>query len=172
MLVSVSMIGVLLHILMDLPTSYGTRLLSPFDWHWYALDWLPIVDIYLLVILATSLVLGYVSPESRRRLTVLALVLMAGDYGLRATAHRQALAVAPRLFGPLLPSRCDGGRGEAADARRVAARARPPAAGAAAGRASSRSRRCRRSCRRFAGASSRTCRTRTSCTTWTCSTRG
>src|SRR5262245_31418093 len=35
-LAMVSMVGALLHILMDLPTSYGTRLLSPFDWHWYA----------------------------------------------------------------------------------------------------------------------------------------
>jgi len=32
MLVVVSMIGVLFHILMDLPTSYGSRILSPFDW--------------------------------------------------------------------------------------------------------------------------------------------
>ena len=31
-----AMIGVLCHILMDFPTSYGTRLLSPFDWHWFA----------------------------------------------------------------------------------------------------------------------------------------
>ena len=44
MLVAISMLGVLLHILMDLPTSYGTRLLSPFDWRWFAFDWLPIVD--------------------------------------------------------------------------------------------------------------------------------
>jgi membrane-bound metal-dependent hydrolase YbcI (DUF457 family) len=32
MLVAISMIGVLLHVLMDLPNSYGVRLLSPFDW--------------------------------------------------------------------------------------------------------------------------------------------
>src|SRR5262245_13794463 len=43
MLAAVSMIGVLFHVLMDLPTSYGTRLLSPFDWHWFSVDWLPIV---------------------------------------------------------------------------------------------------------------------------------
>src|SRR5207237_10301184 len=48
MLVAISIVGVLLHILMDLPTSYGTRLLSPFDWRWFAFDWLPIVDIYLI----------------------------------------------------------------------------------------------------------------------------
>ena len=48
MLTMVSAIGVLMHILMDLPTSYGTRLLSPFDWHWYGVDWMPIVDVFLL----------------------------------------------------------------------------------------------------------------------------
>src|SRR5262249_15837829 len=42
MLVALSVVGVTLHILMDLPTSYGTRLLSPFDWHWFAVDWMPI----------------------------------------------------------------------------------------------------------------------------------
>src|SRR5260370_16519 len=50
MLVGVSMIGVALHVLLDFPTSYGSRPLSPFDWHWFALDWMPIVDIYLLLV--------------------------------------------------------------------------------------------------------------------------
>src|SRR5436309_1222418 len=36
MLVAVSIVGVFLHVLMDVPTSYGTRVLSPFDWHWFA----------------------------------------------------------------------------------------------------------------------------------------
>src|SRR4051812_21663139 len=43
-LVGISMLGVLLHVMMDFPTSYGTRFLSPFDWHWFAVDWMPIVD--------------------------------------------------------------------------------------------------------------------------------
>ena len=34
---TVAAIGVLFHILMDLPTSYGTRLLSPFSWTYAAL---------------------------------------------------------------------------------------------------------------------------------------
>src|ERR1700674_1982005 len=33
MLVAVSIIGVLCHVLMDFPTSYGSRVLRPFDWH-------------------------------------------------------------------------------------------------------------------------------------------
>ena len=128
MLASVSTIAVLLHVLMDLPTSYGTRLLSPFDWHWYAMDWLPIIDIFLLVILVTGLVIGRLAPESRRRVTLLALVLMAGDYGLRATAHHQALEIAPRLFGPLLPARCDATRAATGSPIDVWPRAQAPAA--------------------------------------------
>ena len=51
MLFAVSALGVLCHILMDFPTSYGTRLLSPFDWHWFAADLMPIVDVYLIAAL-------------------------------------------------------------------------------------------------------------------------
>jgi membrane-bound metal-dependent hydrolase YbcI (DUF457 family) len=106
MLAVVSTIGVLLHVLMDLPTSYGTRPLSPFDWNWYAVDWMPIVDVYLLMALAAGLAFGRLSPASRRYNASIALMLMAANYGLRAVAHHQALVLAPRLFGPALPQRC------------------------------------------------------------------
>ena len=106
MLVAVSIIGVLLHVLMDLPTSYGTRLLSPFDWHWFAVDWMPIVDIYLLMALVIGL-LGRPTPAQRRAKAAFVLLLMATNYGVRAIAHRQALEVAPKLFGPTLPLPCD-----------------------------------------------------------------
>jgi membrane-bound metal-dependent hydrolase YbcI (DUF457 family) len=106
MLVAVSIIGVLCHVLMDLPTSYGTRLLSPFNWHWFAVDWLPIVDIYLLMALGIGL-LGRPTPAQRRAKAAFVLLLMATNYGVRAVAHRQALELAPRLFGPTLPLPCD-----------------------------------------------------------------
>ncbi len=106
MLVSISMIGVLLHVLMDLPTSYGIRLLSPFDWHWFAFDWLPIVDVYLLIALIVGIVVSELTSASRRRTAAVVLMLVAANYGVRAVAHRQALAAAPRLFGPLLPQPC------------------------------------------------------------------
>jgi membrane-bound metal-dependent hydrolase YbcI (DUF457 family) len=106
-LFAVSTMGVLLHILMDLPTSYGTRFLSPFDWHWFAVDWMPIVDIYLMIALVTGLLMGELSATSRRRLAAIVLVVMAANYGVRAVAHRQALARAPQLFGSLLPRSCD-----------------------------------------------------------------
>jgi inner membrane protein len=107
-LLGVATLGVLSHVLMDLPTSYGTRLLSPFDWHWFALDWLPIVDIYLLIVLAAGLAYGRLTPHTRRHNAALALALMAGLYTVRGVAHHRALALAPRLFGPTLPHRCEG----------------------------------------------------------------
>jgi membrane-bound metal-dependent hydrolase YbcI (DUF457 family) len=106
MLVAVSMIGVVFHILMDVPTSYGTRLLSPFSWQWYALDWMPIVDIYLLMVFVAAL-FGRSNERQRRTKAAIVLTLMAANYGLRAMAHYQALDVAPRLFGPTLPELCD-----------------------------------------------------------------
>jgi membrane-bound metal-dependent hydrolase YbcI (DUF457 family) len=107
MLVPIAAIGVLCHVLMDLPTSYGTRLLSPFDWHWFAVDLMPIVDVYLLCALAASLLFGGSTAAGQRRSAAIVLALMAANYGVRAAAHHQALALAPRLFGPLLPQRCD-----------------------------------------------------------------
>jgi membrane-bound metal-dependent hydrolase YbcI (DUF457 family) len=109
MLVAVSLIGIVLHILMDLPTVYGTRPFSPFSWRWYAVDWMPIVDIYLLAALAIGL-LGKPTPSQARAKATFVLLVMATNYGLRAASHHQALVVAPRLFGPTLPQPCDGPR--------------------------------------------------------------
>ena len=108
-LAAVSIFGVLCHVLMDLPTSYGTRLLSPFDWHWYAVDLMPIIDIYLLAALAGGLWFGR-RPELRRRNVVIALTFMIANYGVRIAAHREALAAAPQIFGPTIPPPCDASR--------------------------------------------------------------
>ena len=108
MLVAVSMIGVLLHVLMDLPTSYGTRTLSPFDWHWFAVDWMPIIDVYLLVILvAGTMGFGRRSAAVRRRNATVVLTLMAAYYGMRGYAHHRALELVPKVFGPTLAPWCD-----------------------------------------------------------------
>ena len=106
-LVAASMVGVLSHILMDFPTSYGIRLLSPFDWHWFAADLMPIVDVYLIAVLAAGLLFGSASQAARRRNAWIVLVLVAANYGVRAAARHEAIALAPRVFGPLLPQPCD-----------------------------------------------------------------
>src|SRR5262249_16394501 len=107
------MIGIACHVLMDLPTSYGTRALSPFAWTWFAQDWEPIMDIYLLAILAAGLWFGRsvgktqaASANARSRNAVLALGLMMVNYGVRATAHHEAVGVGPRIFGAQLPPPC------------------------------------------------------------------
>jgi inner membrane protein len=107
MLVAASMIGILCHILMDFPTSYGTRLLSPFSWHWFATDLMPIVDVYLIIVLVAGLLFGTASADARRRNVAIVFVLMAANYGLRAVAHQQAIGLAPRVFGPLMPRPCE-----------------------------------------------------------------
>jgi membrane-bound metal-dependent hydrolase YbcI (DUF457 family) len=107
MLVAVALVGVTFHVLMDLPTSYGTRLLSPFNWRWYAMDWMPIIDIYLLIALGSGLFLGRLSEAARRRNATIVLTFVAAIYGVRAVMHHQALDLAPRLFGATLPPRCD-----------------------------------------------------------------
>lgn len=107
-LAAISTLGVLLHVLMDLPTSYGSRLLSPFDWHWYAFDWMPIVDIYLLGALAAGLLIGQRWPALRQRNAAIVLLFMLGNYGVRLAAHERAISIAQRVFGPALPARCEG----------------------------------------------------------------
>jgi hypothetical protein len=122
-LVAVSMIGIVLHVLMDLPTVYGTRPLSPFDWHWFAVDWLPIVDVYLLMALVIGL-LGRPTPAQRRAKAAFVLLLMATNYGVRAASHHQALVLAPRCSADAAAP-CDPPAPEAPALRVVAARAMP-----------------------------------------------
>jgi membrane-bound metal-dependent hydrolase YbcI (DUF457 family) len=107
MLFAAALAGVVFHVLMDLPTSYGLRPLSPFTWRWYGLDWMPIIDIYLLIALGSGLFLGRLSVEARRRNATIVFTFVAAIYGVRGFMHHQALDLAPRLFGPTLPPRCD-----------------------------------------------------------------
>src|SRR5262245_6082105 len=107
MLAIIASIGAALHVLMDLPTSYGVRILSPFSWRWFGVDWLPIIDIWLLIILLAGLLFGLRSPAAKRWNAAIVLTMMAVNYGIRGAAHHQALALAPRLLGPTMPQPCD-----------------------------------------------------------------
>ena len=55
---------------------------------------------------AAGLAMGRTTPGVRRHQALIVLILMAANYGMRAVAHHEALALAPRLFGPTLPQRC------------------------------------------------------------------
>ena len=83
-------IGIVCHALMDLPTTYGTRLLSPFVWTWYSLDWMPIIDLYLWLVFIAAIAVG--SRTGPQRAAVVALGFMAFDYSARAVLHERALA--------------------------------------------------------------------------------
>lgn len=99
-LAALSAIGIGAHILMDLATVYGTRLLSPFDWRWFAVDWMPIIDVYLLATLAAGLWIGRRSDRAGAWSAIVVLFLLGGNYGLRAAAHARALATAQRWLPP------------------------------------------------------------------------
>jgi membrane-bound metal-dependent hydrolase YbcI (DUF457 family) len=86
-----AMIGVAGHVLMDLPTAYGTRLLSPFSGTWFAFDWMPIIDVYLWIALVAALVAGQATGR-RARWAVIGLALMAFDYAARAGLQQRALS--------------------------------------------------------------------------------
>ena len=90
-LVGLALIATLAHVLMDLPTSYGTRSLSPFDRTWYTVDWMPIIDAYLLGLLGAGLAAVRFTPTSRTRIVSIVLTLIAANYGLRAELHARAL---------------------------------------------------------------------------------
>ena len=73
---------------MDLWTSYGTRVLSPFDGTWYAWDVVFIVDPYLLLVLAASVLLA---RRAGPRLASVGLALALAYVGGRAVLHARAV---------------------------------------------------------------------------------
>ena len=90
-------VGTALHVVMDLPTSYGTRLLSPFERTWFAVDWLPIIEIYLWLLLIGGLIVQWRRPSWRTVAARAVLVLVLAVYAVRAGAHGRALTLAASL---------------------------------------------------------------------------
>ena len=64
-------------------------------------------------------------PALRRRNAAIVLLFMLGNYGARLVAHERAIALAPRIFGPALPTRCDGLSGAPPDRSMASPRHRP-----------------------------------------------
>jgi membrane-bound metal-dependent hydrolase YbcI (DUF457 family) len=90
-LAGVGIAGVLLHVLMDLPTQYGTRLLSPFNETWFSLDWMPIIDLYLWAVLAIGFVAARMRRQQRRAIARGVLVAALAIYAARGVLHSRAL---------------------------------------------------------------------------------
>src|SRR5262245_44403300 len=108
-LIGVTLVGSTFHVLMDLPTSYGVRLFSPFDTTWYALDWLPILDPYLWGLLIFGVIAGQLSPAHRTAIARATLVAALLFYGGRGIAQHRALELAAEF-------RADGSRADCATA--------------------------------------------------------
>jgi inner membrane protein len=90
-----SLVGVAGHMFMDLWTSYGTRVLSPFDHTWYAWDLVFIIDPLVWALLGSALFADYLlrrggSAMGPRAASVGIAVLLA-YVGGRAVLHARAL---------------------------------------------------------------------------------
>jgi len=91
------------HLLMDFTNAYGVRPLLPFSDRWYALDFMPIVDLLLLLALILGLgipaLLRVISEEvgakkpAYQRGAVFSLAFLVLLWGLRDFAHRRVLGM-------------------------------------------------------------------------------
>ncbi len=88
-------VGVYIHILLDVLTSYGTVLLYPFRWERFTLDWMWTFDPTFLGILLCCLLAVYLLRQAPRRVAKVGIFMAAG-YVLMAGALQwvavQALA--------------------------------------------------------------------------------
>jgi inner membrane protein len=87
-------VELLVHTFLDLVTSYGTMILSPFSDHRFTLDWVFIIDLFLLATFLFPLIALHL--WKRRSLTLARIsVVLAGLYiSLCAYNHSQALSLA------------------------------------------------------------------------------
>lgn len=104
-LVVCSLLGVAGHVVMDLWTSYGTRVLAPFDGTWYAWDLVFIMDPFIWVLLGGALVIEWRlrarrSPMAGPVVTV-ALGLLCTYAFARMLLHGKALDEARHVLPPM-----------------------------------------------------------------------
>jgi len=86
------------HLFLDLATSYGTQLLSPFSRRRFALDWIFIIDPYFTALLVLGAVGALAFPFWGPRVGA-GFLAAAGIYLLVcASYHHQALNLAHRVF--------------------------------------------------------------------------
>lgn len=111
-------VGALSHLLLNWSTAFGVPLLWPFGGTRYALDWLPGLDFWLLIILLLGLALPALfrlvaeeigarrSPAGARRGAWVALMVCVLLVGSRVSLHSQAVAqLESRLYRGRTPVR-------------------------------------------------------------------
>jgi inner membrane protein len=91
------------HLLLDLATSYGTQLLSPFSGRRLSLDWIFIIDPYFTTLLLAGAIAALAWPRWGPRAGA-GFLAAAGVYLLVCAAyHHQALDLARRVFQDAKP---------------------------------------------------------------------
>jgi len=80
-------LGYSVHILMDLTTQYGTRILAPLDWYQYALDLVFIFDPYITFGLVISLVLCKLNKQKTVTIALITMLLLVSYTGSRFYFH-------------------------------------------------------------------------------------
>jgi inner membrane protein len=98
------------HLLLDLATSYGTQLLSPFSKRRYALDWIFIIDPYFTALLVAGTIASLSFPHRGLRLGAWCMAAATVYLLVCAAYHHQALDLARRIF----PNGNPGGQSVAA----------------------------------------------------------
>ncbi len=97
------LVVLLSHLLLDLATSYGTQLLSPFSGRRLSLDWIFIIDPYFTALLLAGAIAALAWPRLGPRVGA-GFLAAAGFYLLVCAAyHHQALDLARRVFEDAKP---------------------------------------------------------------------
>lgn len=91
------------HLLLDLATSYGTQVLSPFSRRRYALDWIFIIDPYFTALLLAGAIAALSWPLWGVRLGAWCITAAAVYLLVCAAYHHQALDLARRIFPDAKP---------------------------------------------------------------------
>ncbi len=117
-LAGLSYLGVLSHIFLDVITSFGTQILSPFSRTRYALDLVSIIDPYFTAILAFSLLMTFLFRRKASLFARIGFIALVAYLILSSYNHSRALekgflsartqgvtgikraAALPRFYGP------------------------------------------------------------------------
>jgi len=86
------------HLLLDLATSYGTQLLSPFSRRRFSLDWVFIIDPYITALLAAGAICALAFHRWGPRLGAGFMAATAVYILVCAVYHHQALNLARQVF--------------------------------------------------------------------------
>jgi inner membrane protein len=86
------------HLLLDLATSFGTQIFSPFSRRKVTLDWLFIIDPYLTLLLVAGAAAALWSPLWGRKAGAFFLAAAGGYLFICGLYHQQALTLAQQVF--------------------------------------------------------------------------